>query len=52
MEAIAILRVFEGQASDGFAKVINRARVAAETHLSEGKHLAAHFNGTKKGGLP
>lgn len=39
MQAVAILRVFERQASEDFAKIIRMARAAAEGHLDESRQL-------------
>ena len=39
MQVLAMLRVFEQQASPEFARIIHLAAVAAESHTSEGRQL-------------
>jgi predicted outer membrane protein len=43
MQVLAMLRVFEQQASPGFARIIRLATVAAESHTSESRQLVEHF---------
>jgi hypothetical protein len=40
MQAVAVLRVFERQASKDFARIIRMARTAAEDHLNKSRQLA------------
>jgi hypothetical protein len=40
MQVVALLRVFERQASDDFAAIIHRATSLAESHLGEARQLA------------
>ncbi|MEX0677402.1 MAG: hypothetical protein WD063_10020 [Pirellulales bacterium] len=44
MQAVAILRVFEHQASEDFAKIIRVARAAAEGHLNESRQLVQQLD--------
>jgi predicted outer membrane protein len=46
MQVLAMLRVFEGQASDDFARILRQATTAAEGHASECKQVAARLQGT------
>jgi hypothetical protein len=44
MQLVAMLRVFEQQASPEFARIIHLATVAAESHASEGRHVVEQLN--------
>lgn len=43
MQVLATLRVFEQQASPGFAQIVHLATVVAESHASEGRQVIEQF---------
>lgn len=48
MQVMAMLRVFEQQASSEFARIIHLATLAAESHSSEGRQVIEQFNSPRQ----